>query len=162
MSYRDAIHVATIKLKSGGTLRRGEPFKMDSNGDRALPCDFANKIGIVDPFNDHEEYYSGEYFTGWMEPGTVTGIQHMWAHSSFPDRDISEKYLQDFCERWGIKYELMLEEFNCSDPTIYVAGHDVRNDYDFEGENMQMFWEHVKAVTNGKINRSDVRWVCGC
>lgn len=80
---RDAVHVAVVPLVAAVRMAPGCRFMLDGDG-MACPYDGDDvaPLGIVDPFRE-SDVEAGGRFWGFLMPGTVTGIRHVWRHPAF-------------------------------------------------------------------------------
>ena len=79
---RDAIHIAVAPVTAAMRLAPGERVGLVKEGNLELagPCE--RDIGIVDPFLT-EDVQPGQRFWLLLDPGTITGLRHIWTHPAF-------------------------------------------------------------------------------
>ena len=98
---RDAIHVAIFCATAGQTLHPGQRVRTE----RGLAIEAGpgeTSLGIVDPFLPRT-IIEGELFYLFVNPGTTTGMKHLWEHPTFDRLVASEinkaaNFLLDFIE----------------------------------------------------------------
>lgn len=175
MMNRDAVHIATIEVKSGTRLRCSDRVYI-KNIDGTLTAFEDNSDmyhGIVDPFGK-EYIYKDEMFTVYLKPKTVVDIRHTWTH---PDFDTQVKYTKDESEEWlrnwcknnsgAPRFELLmtnivnnegLDEDRGGTETWFFAGEDAYGNIPF------MFWEHASNYLGIDIpvESRPLRFSCSC
>lgn len=74
-SGRDAVHIAVVPTIARRRLSPGQ--RVDKNGDV-----IDKLIGIVDPWLK-VAVLEGQTFLLCIDPGTITGLRHVWMHPEF-------------------------------------------------------------------------------
>lgn len=177
---RDAFHVAVIPVKIGEKyMRPGQRVKLKfGTNDTIISADYRDagpSIGIIDPFIDKYYVNENEVVYLWLNPGTVTGMQHCWKHPLFDNEpkkaSEAELWLRNFAERWGFNYEEMISVAKSTHIDEYgdigyitAHGHDLYS-YQELGEDYYTFWEKIEELIGYKFDeehRKKVHWSCSC
>jgi hypothetical protein len=175
-SGRDAIHLAVEPAIAGLRLRPGERVKIEEGFAVSAGHD---ATGIVDPFLDGL-VQSGQRFWFVVLPRTITSLRHVWSHPEFPeaatyhadaddhyvspDQDASKRWIEQFCDRVGERYEYVMEG-----AAAWVSHGDWTYGEDYsgalEGERVpDEFWQHYQVVTGKNVPPDKQRsfFTCSC
>jgi hypothetical protein len=84
---RDATHIALAPVTASCELRPGQRVGLVQRGNLELvgPCE--KNIGVVDPWLIlvTDTIQKGQRFLLLLDPNTITGLRHVWRHSSFTE-----------------------------------------------------------------------------
>lgn len=173
---RDAIHIAVIPVTiTENGLRPGERVKLvfgTTNAVRGVRGDSYD--GVIDPYIDLGvawELPEGSRVWMFLKPNTVTGMRHHWAWDKL-DHPVSvgdhEGWLRDFADRWQFDYDQMmgaaLAAVRGERDYVVAQGVDLHSREEL-GEDYDIFWGHIEAITGKKVsdeNREKVVWSCSC
>lgn len=171
---RDAIHIAVLPVWTDEELHRGEMVHfVPGRIDRVKVSGKGEEVGIIDPFLHALTVPKNTRVWLFLKPNTVTGMRHHWSHplvdgqgavkqvlkrfGKVPD---SEAWLRNFCGKYSIGYEELLEEAQKRHGEI-CAGNDLDDDVEPDSE----YWEHLEEVTGKKFSkehREGMSWRCAC
>lgn len=128
---RDAVHMAIVPVEAGQLLVVGthvgllDGLAVSPYGSTGAKRRSLKPIGIVDPFLT-DNVPKGDKFWLFLYPGSITSLRHAWTHPEFSDdaelkqqfsaRQLSQQWLEDFCEREGegMSYEGIVEGYSGS------------------------------------------------
>ena len=176
---RDAVHVAVVKLIAGDNrLHPGSKFKLAHGSNKiALSASYneGDFVGIANPYvtDNFRHIEKGTEFWGMLIPGLVNGMVHKWKCPIFDDRQESEnehsQWIREFCDRWNFDYNELIENSTSDIKEEYEAwivarGIDLHSKGDL-GEDHDLFWVHLEALTGKKFNkdhREKFGWSCSC
>ena len=185
---RDAVHVACKKMIAGDDkLDLGSLFKLAyGTTNVALLADYNEKeaVGVVNPFVNTEFRWGsikkGNEFWGLLLPGTVNGMTHQWKCPAFDGTGVTrivsehEIWIREFCDRWNFDYDELIAESTAENEEekdrwdnehwITARGIDLHSKGEL-GEDHDMFWMHLEALTGNKFNedhREKFGWSCSC
>ncbi len=83
---RDAIHIAVAPVVAGVSLAPGDYFVLiEGKAIYTLPTN-PNAVGFVDPTLPRHGIRivaKDQLFWGWIIPGTITSLRHVWTHPAF-------------------------------------------------------------------------------
>lgn len=162
---RDAIHLAVNPTQAKTELKPGQDVGVDGST--------KNPVGIVDPFLK-ENVKEGEWFWLVVYPRQITSLRHVWCHPSFPDTDVSLKYIvppavirKEESEKWlkefvkendcpSYAYLLETIEENNSSERLHFDGQDAH------GEIPPEFWLHAENILGHKIDYKPSYFSCSC
>lgn len=170
-SRRDAIHIAVAPGIANERLAPGEHIGIVGEffGRSSAP------LGIVDPFLAGP-VFKGERFWMFLYPNTITSLRHQWTHPVFDnsasvssvqtpktDKREAEKWLRDFADRWGMKYNEMISGADNAD-YITAYGSDLHSANEL-GDDFEPFWEHMQTLMGKSYNqahRATTGYSCSC
>jgi hypothetical protein len=156
----DAIHVATMPVTAGETLKPGQHIGFEEGGWRvtASPPEPYKLIGIVDPFLT-EDVTVGQRFFMLLYPNTITGLRHVWSHPAVSKEGLgvgssSEKWLRDFASDVGADYhEMMHVASTHCEGSKSTWGEYLCEGGKWEGQRTpDEFWIHFQNITGKKPN----------
>jgi hypothetical protein len=162
---RDAIHVAIIPCVAGVDLVRGQMVDVVNGVAVAAK---SRGIGVVNPFCERGVISQGIPFWLFLNPNTVTGIRHHWAHPIFDAVNrvnLSEVWLRHFALRIGLNYEDMIvivRRYCEGGPEwIQIGSEEARTAY---RQVEEMFWNHIGKVTGltRPVEEYDAVFSCSC
>lgn len=174
-AHRDAIHIAVIPLVAGETLLRGTLIRHENGTAIATNED---GVGIVDPFLQKPLVERGTRFWCFLLPNTVTGMRHHWAHPKFDEleeavpppvspqtKEENRKWIADFCDRWNIDYDQLIEAATGKTEWRYVStgGNQVYKDE--MGDEYNEFWRRFEEMTNQQYSddhKDGMYFTCSC
>jgi hypothetical protein len=158
----DAIHVATMPVTAGETLKPGQHigFKDEYRVTGEPPAPY-KLLGIVDPFLK-ADVVEGQRFFMLLYPNTITGLRHVWTHPDISASGLgvgsaSEKWLRDFAAAVDADYHEMMQV-----ASTHTEGSKSTwgGDYLIEGGKWEgqgtpdEFWDHYENVTGKKLPES--------
>lgn len=194
-AMRDAVHIAlTPVIAVGNDIRPGCLLRFEfGSKTRVLCADFYHEeeaVGIADPFlvtrprpriysygeNENEQperVRNGDRIWMMLFPGSVTGMRHHFQHPALdapsPTFSEAELWLRRFAERWGFRYDEMINIATHPDGEdfggyIVAHGRDVHGQDDL-GDDLELFWSNIEALNGTRYetaHRERVGWSCTC
>lgn len=84
--YRDAMHVAVIKVCAYASMYPGQKVRVWKNYNAwfAEPAESGEGHGIVDPFLPSPVSMNMEFLV-ILHPGSTNNLRHTWSHPDFED-----------------------------------------------------------------------------
>lgn len=167
---RDAIHFAVMPIEAGNALAPGARVGLLSDG-RAGNVAEDRTIGIVDPFLRKPVPLGGRFWL-FLDPGTITGLRHEWAHPAFPrsgeEALLADAFIRRVAERIGYGYDFLMEAAD----RFTEDGDEWGGDHTYMGENEAYkrwddwagFWRAYEMVRGVKLKNTDLYapFSCSC
>ena len=152
---RDAVHLASYKVRANQDLLPGDHVQIDEEGVFAYRCPEGVGVGIVDPFLPQPGVRKGQFFWLVVYPRQIESLRHVWEHPAFPPsgetqfvllgQKEAERWLRDFAARSDVPgFEEMIAavDYDTQYPRFGV---------DAGGEIPPEFWDHYEAYRGVKV-----------
>jgi len=86
---RDAIHIAVLTMQAVADFHIYGKLWVDKAGALTVN-EVPSNVGIVDPFLPPGTKVSkGDWYYVYLNPGSITGLVHVWTHPDFPERPMA-------------------------------------------------------------------------
>lgn len=179
---RDAVHVAVVSALSDIRLHPGQRVGVEIIEGRDVKARVVSSttegVGIVDPYLS-AEVKPGQRFWLYLNPRSITGLNHNWSHPAFPDAKpgeiyaspgsklASEQWIKRYADEIGTHYnELMGGADRWVERGDYFYGPDQGGYHGlFEGVSTNLdFWDHYERVRGVKLDedKREHFFTCSC
>ena len=165
---RDAIHIAILPVKAGGTLAAGAWVRVEQGF--AIPCAPAKAHGVIDPFITGNVAFNDVVYV-MLKPYRITTLTHAWEHPEIPSDTALQPQSKHKIDEYFEHRECIVNMASMVNVSVtkmleiadeYASGADYismgnnENYQDVPNDAWPPFWKAYEALTGNKGPKSEI------